>query len=134
MTVQRHPSWIEREEIQEQNHTFENGPTLNPNSKMGLSDIERFRCMKIKLWLILRIRDSRSVINSRKWSDFGLVTEQVDFNLFRHRQDHFQKYDSALGLLFALTNPSVTPVSPGDTPVSPQCHRVTLQCHPSVTG
>ena len=51
-----------------------------------------------------------------KWSDFGLVTEQVVFDvfrhqsvteqvendLFRHRQDHFQKYDYALGFLFAL--------------------------------
>ena len=37
-----------------------------------------------------------------KWSDLGLVTEQVVFNLFRHRRDHFQKYDYALGFLFAL--------------------------------
>ena len=66
--------------------------------------------------VILRIRNSRSVNNSLKWSDLGLVMEQVVFNLFRHqsvaeqvenhlfrnRQDHFQKYDYALGLLFAL--------------------------------
>ena len=53
----------------------------------------------------------------REWSDLGLVTEQVDFNLFRHQsvteqvenylfchlQDHFEKYDYALGFLFALT-------------------------------
>ena len=31
------------------------------------------------------------------------VTEQVENHLFRHRPDHFQKYDYALGFLFALT-------------------------------
>ena len=73
--------------------------------------------MENEFWVILRIRISRSVNTFRKFSDFGLVTEQVDFNLFRHqsvteqvenhlfrhRQDHFQKYDYAFGFLFALT-------------------------------
>ena len=73
--------------------------------------------MEIEFWVILRIRNSRSVNNSLKWSDFGLVTDQVVFNLFRHQsvteqvenhlfrhqQDHFQKYDYALGFLFALS-------------------------------
>ena len=31
------------------------------------------------------------------------MTEQVENHLFRHHQDHFQKYDYALGFLFALT-------------------------------
>ena len=31
------------------------------------------------------------------------VTEQVEHHLFRHRQDHFQKYDYALGFLFGLS-------------------------------
>ena len=31
------------------------------------------------------------------------VTEQVENHLFRHRQDHFQKYDYAFGFLFGLT-------------------------------
>ena len=75
--------------------------------------------MEMEFWVILRIRNSRSVNNCRKWSDLGLVmeevvfnlfrhqsvTEQVDFNLFRSHQDHFQKYDYALGFLFALTIP-----------------------------
>ena len=73
--------------------------------------------MKILDLVILTIRNSRSVSNSLKWSDFGLVTEQVVFNLFchqsvmeqvenhllRHRQEHFQKYDYALGFPFALS-------------------------------
>ena len=74
--------------------------------------------MEIDFWVILRIRISRSVNNFRKCSDFGLVTEQLVFNLFchqsvteqvenhllRHSQDHFQKYDYALGLLFVLSS------------------------------
>ena len=73
--------------------------------------------MEIELWVILRIRISRSVNNFRKCSDFGLVmeqvvfklfrhqsvTEQVENHLFRHRQDHFQKYDYAFGFLLGLT-------------------------------
>ena len=73
--------------------------------------------MENEFWVILRIRISRSVNNSRKCSDFGWVTEQFVFKLFRHqsvteqvenqlfchRQDHFQKYDYAFGFLVALT-------------------------------
>ena len=74
--------------------------------------------MEIVDLVILRIRNLRSVNNSLKWSDLGLVTEQVDFDLFRHQsvmeqlendlfhhlQDHFQKYDYAFGFLFAISN------------------------------
>ena len=66
--------------------------------------------------VILRIRNSRNVNMFLKWTDLGLVTEeivlhlfchqsvteQVENDLFRHRQDHFQKYEYALGFLFAL--------------------------------
>ena len=69
--------------------------------------------MKIVDLAILRIRNWRSVNNSLKWTDFGLVTEQVVFNLFRHqsvteqvekhlfchRQDHFQQYDQSVNFL-----------------------------------
>ena len=60
--------------------------------------------MEIVDLVILRIRISRSVNICLERSDFGFVTEQVENHLFRHRQDHFQKYDYAPGFLFALCN------------------------------
>ena len=91
--------------------------------------------MEIEFGIILRIRNSRIVNNSRKWSDLELVTvvfnlfhhqsvmEQVDFKLFRHRQNHFQKYDYAFGFLFALTTWAVTRFEPGPGARHSSSHR-----------
>ena len=48
------------------------------------NEIGRFRCMEIVDMVILRIRNSRSIINSVKWSDLGMVTKLVVVHMFRH--------------------------------------------------
>ena len=46
------------------------------------------------------IRDGQVVFDMFRHQS---VMEQVKNDLFRHRQNHFQKYDYVLGFLFALS-------------------------------